>query len=168
MAEDTAKAGSQTHSADGSGERLFTQEEVSKLIEKRLARAKAEPPDDYEELKEKAARLDEIEESAKTDLEKANERAAKAEAEIAEYKAAESRRKWNESVAKATGVPEDVLAAMAADSEDALMEKAESMKGYFDKPSAPVVGSDGFAASTSEQSDSANEWLRSTLPGNRR
>lgn len=168
MAEGTAQAGSQTHSADGSGERLFTQEEVSKLIEKRLARAKAEPPADYEELKEKAARLDEIEESAKTDLEKANERAAKAEAEVAEYKAAENRRRWTESVSKATGVPEGVLANVSAGSEDDLMEKAESMKGYFDKPSAPVVGSDGFAASTSGQAESANDWLRSTLPGSRR
>jgi hypothetical protein len=57
----------QTGTADpsGSGEqpRTFTQEQVDKIVQERLARAKATPPADYEDLKAKAARLDEIEEA---------------------------------------------------------------------------------------------------------
>lgn len=169
MPGSTANAGEQSPAAEGSAqERTFTQEEVNRIVEGRVARVKAEPPADYDELKAKAARLDELEAAAKTDLQKAEERAAKAEAEVAGYKAAESRREWNAKAAKATGVPEDVLANLSAESEGELMEKAESMKGYFAPPSAPVVGSDGFAAATAEQAESANDWLRSTIPGFRR
>jgi predicted Abi (CAAX) family protease len=81
----------QTGTADpsGSGEqpRTFTQEQVDKIVQERLARAKATPPADYEDLKAKAARLDEIEEAQKSDLDKAKDATAKAQAEAADWKA---------------------------------------------------------------------------------
>lgn len=167
MPDITADAGKQSPSAEGSAEKLFTQEEVNRIVEGRVARVKAEPPADYDELKAKAARLDELEEAAKSDLDKANERAAAAEAKVAEYEAAESRRAWTAKAAEATGVPVDVLSAIEADSEESLMEKAESLKGYFTAPPAPVVGSDGVRASVPAP-ESGDDWLRSTLPGRRR
>lgn len=61
--------------------RTFTQEQVDRIVQDRLARAKTQPPDDYDDLKAKAAKLDEIEQANKTELDKALERAEKAEAE---------------------------------------------------------------------------------------
>jgi hypothetical protein len=60
--------------------KAFSQADVDRIVGERLARAKAEPPPDYDELKKAKARLDEIEAANKTELEKAAERAAQAEA----------------------------------------------------------------------------------------
>jgi hypothetical protein len=60
-------------------EKTFTQAELDRIVQDRLARAKATPPSDYEELKASAAKLAEIEEANKTELEKERGRAAKAE-----------------------------------------------------------------------------------------
>jgi cation transport ATPase len=67
--------------------KTFTQEQVNRMMQERVARVKSEPPADYEELKAKAARLDEIEEANKSELEKANDARAKAETEAADWKA---------------------------------------------------------------------------------
>lgn len=55
-------------SKNGTDERMFTQSDVDKIVQERLARAK---PADYDELKAKAQRLDEIEEANATEQEKA-------------------------------------------------------------------------------------------------
>lgn len=60
-------------------DRTFTQEDVDRIVRERVARAKSTPPADYEDLKAKAAKLDEIDEQNKTELEKERDRAAKAE-----------------------------------------------------------------------------------------
>jgi hypothetical protein len=59
--------------------RTFSQEDVDRIVQERLARAKSTPPADYDELKKKAAEFDKIEEANKTELEKAREQVAKAE-----------------------------------------------------------------------------------------
>ena len=73
----------------GSGEtpKTFTQEQVNRMIQERVARVKREEPADYAELKAKAARLDEIEEANKSDLQKATDAAVKAKATADEWKA---------------------------------------------------------------------------------
>ena len=73
-------------------DKAFTQADVDRIVQERLARAKSTPPPDYEDLKAKAARLAELEESQQTDLEKALERAKKAEEESARVKEAADRR----------------------------------------------------------------------------
>jgi hypothetical protein len=69
-----------------SAERTFTQEQVDRLIGERLARAKAEPPADYADLKTKAAEFDKLQEAQKTELEKLQERAVQAEQQAAQIK----------------------------------------------------------------------------------
>ncbi len=59
---------------EGDPPRTFTQAEVDRILGERLARAKAAPPADYDELKAKAARLDEMELASKSALEQAQER----------------------------------------------------------------------------------------------
>lgn len=61
--------------------RTFSQEDVDRIVRDRLARAKTDPPADYEDLKAKAARLAEIETSQLSDLEKAQTAREQAERE---------------------------------------------------------------------------------------
>lgn len=65
--------------ADKPADRTFSQAELDKIVQERVARAKSTPPADYEDLKTKAAELDKLQEAQKTELEKAQERAEKAE-----------------------------------------------------------------------------------------
>lgn len=88
---------------DEAGERLFTQAEVNEIIERRVARVKATPPADYEELKAK------VESTSDYDDLKAEVEALKAE----KAKAAEVAK-----AAKEHGVDADLLARMAGDVEE--------------------------------------------------
>lgn len=67
--------------------RTFTQQDVDRIVQDRLARVKGQPPADYDDLKAAAARLAEIEESNKTELEKAVARAEAAEQEREQIRA---------------------------------------------------------------------------------
>lgn len=98
--------------------KTFTQEEVNAIVEKRLARVKSEPPADYEELKAKAAKYDEAQEAAKSELQKATEKADKWKSMYDDLKAEKDRA---EAIAKAAdehGVDAAMLARMAGDVED--------------------------------------------------
>ena len=70
---------------EGSAEKTFTQSELDQIISERLKRER-EKYGDYDLLKEKAQRLDQIEEDAKTELQKAQERAEKLQTELSELK----------------------------------------------------------------------------------
>lgn len=69
-----------TGAGTGTEGATFTQADLDRIVQERLARQKAQFKD-YEDLKAKAAQYDEIAESQKSELEKAQERAAKAEAD---------------------------------------------------------------------------------------
>ena len=72
----------------GNGDdRTFTQDEVNRIVADRLKRAKSALPPDYDDLKAKAAKLDELEAANKSDLERANDATAKAKAKADEWKA---------------------------------------------------------------------------------
>ena len=71
--------------------RTFSQEDVDRIVQERVARVKVTPPADYEELKAARTRLDEIEAANRTELENAQaalaaaeERAARIEVEAKE------------------------------------------------------------------------------------
>jgi len=116
----------QTSTADPSGKateaKTFTQEQVDRIVQERLARAKATPPADYDELKAKAARLDEIEDAQKSELERITEQATKAQESAkdwqAKYEQLESQRQHELDVRKAAaeyGIDADVLMRMGGD-----------------------------------------------------
>lgn len=69
----------------GDTAKTLTQDEVDKIVEARLARERKKFSD-YEDLKSKAAKLAEIEADQLSEIEKAQKRAADAEAEAAELK----------------------------------------------------------------------------------
>jgi len=72
-----------TTTTEAAADKTFTQDQVNRLLQDRLARQKAQFQD-YEELKTKAAEFDKIAEASKTELEKAQERAAQAEEQARE------------------------------------------------------------------------------------
>lgn len=80
----TDEAGKTTDGGKGGDEQTtFTQEDVDRIVQERLARAKPKKPADYEDLKAKAARLDEIEAENQSETEKAVRKAREeAEAEV--------------------------------------------------------------------------------------
>jgi len=88
MAEETAAttatettAETKTEAAAETAAKTFTQAELDKIVQDRVARAKTEKPADYEELQAAAKKLAVIEEANKTELEKQTARADKAEAD---------------------------------------------------------------------------------------
>lgn len=105
--------------------KTFTQEQVNEIVRERLARAKATPPADYEDLKAKAARLDELEEANKSELERANEAANAARSDADQWKARfeqlEAEREREAAVRSAAttyDVDVDVLMRMGGDVEE--------------------------------------------------
>lgn len=119
----------ENQSADGS---QFTQEEFNRLVarEKRELRAKYA---DYDDLKAKAAQLDAIEESKKSELEKAQDEANGWKAKYESLKADVDRRKAIDAAAAEYKVDAAMLARMAGDVEENakfLAERAESIQKY--------------------------------------
>lgn len=74
--------GGTTSTANDEFKPITTQADLDALIAARLVRERSKYGD-YDDLKAKAARFDEIEQANKSELEKANDRAAKAEADLA-------------------------------------------------------------------------------------
>jgi hypothetical protein len=78
---DGGNGGGDGGAGDGGGgsDKTFTQAQLDKIVSDRLKRQK-EQFKDYDDLKSKATKFDELDAASKSDLEKANERAAEAEA----------------------------------------------------------------------------------------
>lgn len=89
-------------------EKTFTQAELNAIVQDRIARERSKY-ENFEELKKKAQRLDQIEEESKTELQKATERADSLQAELDQLKKADSVRTLREEVSKETGVPANLL-----------------------------------------------------------
>jgi hypothetical protein len=78
--EKAARETAEAAAAAAAKDKTFTQADVDRIVQERVARAKATPPEDYEALKASAAELEQIKEANKSDLEKEKARADKAEA----------------------------------------------------------------------------------------
>ena len=103
-----------------------TQAELDEIIKQRLTRERAKYAG-FDEYKAKAAKFDEMEAASKTELEKATERAQKAEAELSKLRAEAERTAWNASVAEETRLPVSVVAALNAGSLDELTSLAKTV-----------------------------------------
>lgn len=81
QAPDGTDTGGSTSTATDTFTPITSQEELDKALGPRLERERSKFGD-YKDLKAKASKYDELEQASKSDLEKANDRAAKAEAEV--------------------------------------------------------------------------------------
>ena len=135
---------------------VFTQDEVNSIVNDRLKRERAKY-EDYDALKAKASKLDELEEANKTELQKANDRAAALEAELTALKSANSIREIREKVSAETGIPANLL---TADTEEECREQAKAISEYAKPSSYPVVKDGGEIQNVSKPTTRSqfNEW----------
>lgn len=139
---DNATVTTQENNAEGQT-RTFTQDEVNAIVGKRLAEEKSKFAD-YEEIKAKAAKFDEVEEANKSELQKAVERANNLEAELNGLKKTEEVRQTREKIATETGIPAHLL---TGDTEEDCKAQAEAIKA-FASPNYPKVKDSGEVPKT--------------------
>lgn len=89
-------------------EKTFTQSELDEIIKERLGRERVKYSD-YETLKEKASKFDEVEEKNKTELEKAIEKANELQSKLDAFEKENEIRSIREKVASKTGLPTKLL-----------------------------------------------------------
>lgn len=90
------------------GGKNFSQDDVNTIVAERLSRERSKYAD-YESLKEKAAQYDKIQESSKSELQKANEKAAELQKQLDDLKSANTRQAIRAKVAEETQVPVELL-----------------------------------------------------------
>lgn len=141
-------------------EKTFTQAELDAIVSDRLKRDRAKYAD-YEELKAKAGKLDEIEEASKSELQKATERAAALQTELDSLRKAEELRNMRDSIAAELGVPAVLL---TAETEEACRTQAEAVlnltanqKGYPTVRDGGEVAGHGKGSPKQQFAEWANE-----------
>ena len=143
-------------------ERTFTQAELNAIVQKRLGEQAAKY-ENYEELKAKALKFDEIEDKAKSELQKVTERADALQKELDGMKKAESVRKIREEVSKETGIPVNLL---NGDTKESCMAQAKAIAEYAKPGSYPKVKDGGEPQRTGSGKatrDQFAEWLDENL-----
>jgi hypothetical protein len=143
-------------------EKTFTQAELDAVVKDRLKRER-EKYADYDAVKAKATKLDEIEAANKSELEKANEKAAKLEAELNGIKKAAELREMREKIATENNIPANLLTGT---SEEECKAQVESIKGLLSANGIPTSVSDGgepnHSGKVSNQTMFAN-WVKDKI-----
>lgn len=122
-------------------EPVETTEPVQLPSDHPLVKTLAVQKEQIKELRSKASRLDELEDAQKTELQKAIDRAEKAEAVIAKREQADAARALAEDVATAKGVSASVLRGTT---KEELEAHADSILALLpEKPKAATPGSGG-------------------------
>lgn len=116
-------------------EPIASQEALDKIIQARVARERKRF-EDYDELKAKADRLAEFEESQKTEAQKQQEALDEAQRELAELRVAKVRAE----VAAAKGVPVGLLTGGTQDELEAAADALIEFRGERDDRSLVVPG----------------------------
>lgn len=130
--------------------KTFTQEEVNGIVNDRLARERKKYEGiDLDALKSKAAKFDEMEEANKTELEKANERANKLQAELDGIKKEKELNEMREQVATEIGIPANLLTGI---SEEECRTQAEAIKAFAVPNGYPTVRDGGEPQTMSKRS----------------
>lgn len=137
-------------------EPITTQEALDELIKSRLERerdkVRGEFPD-YEELKTKASKLDELEKNGSEELKAALAEVDKLKGDIANRDKEAEIAKVRKQVARATGVPEDLIQGT---DEKSMKAFADQVAAFAKKPSAPSLSESG--RSTEGGVDSATKF----------
>lgn len=156
--KDTADAGNST-------EKMLSESEVNRIVQERLARER-EKFADYDDLKSKAEKLNELEAANQSELEKAIARADAAEK--AAQEAAEARKKaefeaLRVRVAGEKGVPANLVKYITGDSQEAIEAAAEELAAVQPQPQqgyVPTAGTGGSAPDhEGDAAERAKAWL---------
>lgn len=129
--EDTVNT--QANETQGNAEvketKTFTQDELNQIVAERVKKEK-QKYEGFEDLKDKAAKYEKLQEESKTDLQKAEEEAARLKQELDSMKSAEKLRQIKAEVSGKTGIPENLLTGAT---EEACEEQAKAIKDFVDK-----------------------------------
>ena len=132
-------------------EKTFTQAEMDSIIEGRLAR-EHEKYADYDSLKEKAGKYDEMQEQSK----KANEKANALQEQLDQLKKDGTVRQAREKVAKDTSVPVELL---TGEDEETCKKQAEAILKFAKPKSYPgTKGNKGKTTEYHEKDDAMREF----------
>ena len=147
--QDPAREGAGVSRGDSGFKAPASQEELDRIIQKRLERERARFSD-YEDVKARAEKAAELE-SANAELSK----------RVAAFEAAKARSELVQKVAEAHGVDAAILGEMRGDSEDDLNAQAERLVERL-KPVGPVIP--GQAKSPENPSaDESRQFMRKLL-----
>lgn len=114
-------------------EKTFTQAELNAIVQKRVNEL-TDKYGNYEELKEKAQKFDDIEEKSKSELQKVTDKAAKLQEKLDALTKANSVREVREKVSKETGVPTDLL---SGEDEESCQKQAKAILAFAKKDGYP-------------------------------
>lgn len=112
------KGEQQERGGQGSDGKTFTQAELDQIVADRLTRERRKFGD-YDDLKKRAAKLAEIEDAQKSEVEKLNDQLASTQVELQEFRVAETRRK---AATEAGLDPEMAEYITSADPDEALAQ----------------------------------------------
>lgn len=162
MPENETNQGIQENPEQQQEQKTYTQDEVNKVVQERLARERAKF-EGYEELKQKAAKFDEIEESQKTELQKAQEKAAELEAKLTAFEQEKTTREMREKVAQEKGIPADLL---TGNSEEDCNAQADKILEFAKSNGYPMIKDAGEPKTTGKSTTKQQfkEWADKNMP----
>lgn len=131
----------------------FTQEEVDKMVETRVYKERKRFAD-YDELKEKAQKFDEMNGSTNEELLRERQRADELQSQLDALNEQNAIRSTREQVSSETGVPANLLTGNDADT---CRAQAEAIKAYAGAHAYPTV-KDGGEASKAQASSTADQF----------
>ena len=133
MQETVNQGNEATKATEQQETKTFTQDELNAIVNDRLGRERAKYSD-YDAMKAKAAKFDELEEANKTELQKASEKVSALQTELNSLKKANEIREIRTEVAKKMGVPVHLLTADTQEECEAqakaIQEFASAQAGY--------------------------------------
>jgi len=124
--EETKKTAKEPEKTAKEPEKTFTQDELNAIVADRLGREKSKYAD-YEDIKAKAEKFNQAEESNKSEVQKATEKAAELQSELDAMKAANEIQKVRGSVAAEMEVPAELLTGT---DEASCKAQAEAIKNF--------------------------------------
>lgn len=142
-------------------EKTFTQAEVDAIVSDRLKRDRAKYGD-FEAIKAKADKFDQLEEANKTELQKAIERGDALQVELDKLKGANAVRDLRIKVAEETGLPVKLL---TGSTEDECREQAQAILAYAKPSGYPHVRDAGEVRNTSggTNGEKFKDWFQSNF-----
>lgn len=143
----------------GTEPKTFTQEEVNEMMGK-VRRETRERFADYDDLAKKAKAYDEAHEAAKTELEKAQEAAAKANEELSALRAEKARSDLAAKVSAATGVP---AALITGNDEESMTASANAIAAFAKTATTAAPVDKGGAAKSQPQSEESIRSMANPL-----
>ena len=137
-------------------EKTFTQADVDRIVTKRLSAFA-----DYDELKAKAEKFDEVEEANKSELQKAIDKANKLQSELETLTKQNEIRQVRDEVSQTTGVPASLLTGSTKDECEAQAKAIAEYKAQSAPSAYPAVKDGGDPQLNAKKStrDQFADWL---------